>query len=150
MTLDWNGQRALRQARFMHLICALIAPILYGGAITMGVLGGRWQRFLEGWSRIPWRDPAVAPVLGLALLAFAAALWVPGRLDLGSPGLARLRARALAGSVLLLVAAICGLVTGMKHGVAAAPLAFLILLAVTLAGLRLFPTEMRWERALRS
>jgi hypothetical protein len=150
MTLDWNGQRALRQARFMHLVCALVAPIMYAGAIAMGVLGGRWQRFLEGWSRIPWRDPAVPPLLILALAAVGAALVVPPRIRAARSPLGLLRTRSGVGSIFLLMAAICGLVTGMKHGVAAAPLAFAILLAVVLAGLRLFPTEARWARALQN
>jgi hypothetical protein len=149
MTLDWNDQRALRQARFMHLICSLVAPILYGGAIIMGGLGGHWRRLLEGWSRIPWGDRAVPLLLVLAVAAVVAAFLLPRRLGSANPSPSLLRTRSAVTSGCLLVAAISGLVMGMKHGIAATPPAFLILLAVVLTGLRLFPTETRWERELR-
>jgi len=146
--LAWTTQKALRQARFTRLICAFAAPALYAGAIAMQNLGGRWARFLERPDRIPWHDPRVPWLLGLALAALAAALLAPMRLKAGADPLRALRLGNLLASVLLLVTAMCGLYTGMKLGSAAAPLAAAMLAAPVLAGLRQFPTTIRWERDL--
>lgn len=148
MTLDWKGQKALRQARFTMLTCGFVAPALYGGAIATQTLGGNWQRFFQSFSRIPWHEPRMPWILGLALCFLAGALVLPGRLQSGTSPLSVLRTRTLLAAMLLLGAAVCGLYAGMKLGSTAAPLALLLLLAPPATGLLLFPTEARWGRAL--
>ena len=144
MTLDWNTQKALRQARFTMLTCAFVAPGLYAGAISMEILRGHWIRFFESPGRIPWADPRTRVLAGLALAALAGALTLPGRIRSARSPLGALRVRTLLASLLLLVVALCGLYTGMKLGSAAAPLAMAMLVAAPAAGLGLFPTTGRW------
>jgi hypothetical protein len=148
MSLDWNGLKAMRQARFTMLTCAYVAPALYAGAISMQVLGGRWQRFFQSATRIPWHEPRVPWLTALALAALVGALVLPPRLRPGSRDLAVLRTRNLLSALLLLAVALCGLYTGMKLGFTAAPLALAMLVLPPAAGLLLFPTEDRWSRAL--
>ena len=148
MALDWNGLKAMRQARFTMLTCTIVAPALYGGAISMQVLGGRWQRFFQSTARIPWHEPRVPWLTALALTAFTAALVLPPRLGPGQTTLAVLRTRNLLAALLLLAVALCGLYTGMKVGFTAAPLALAMLVAPAAAGFLLFPTEARWNRVL--
>ena len=148
MTLDWNAFRALRQARFTMLTCAFVAPALYGGAITMQTLGGRWQRGFQNLARVPWREPRLEITALLALVALAGALALPPRLTSGSSPLAVLRTRTLLAALLLLASSICALYLGVTVGYTAAPLAFGLLIAVPVAGCGLFPSEARWNRAL--
>ena len=148
MNLDWQTQKALRQARFTLVTCAFAAPSLYAGAISMQALGGRWERFFQGLARIPWHEPRLLPVATLAVTALAGAFLLPPLLRAGSSPLAVLRMRTLLASVLLLATAICGLYTGMKLGGGAAPLAMLMLAAPPVAGFALFPTPGRWSRFL--
>jgi hypothetical protein len=150
MPLEWNELKALRQARFTMLTCAYVAPALYGGAISMQTLGGRWQRFFQSLARIPWQQPRVPWIAALALAALTGALVLPPRLALGSTPLTVLRGRNLLAALLLLGCAICGLYMGMKVGFTAAPLAFAMLAFPPVAGFLLFPTEERWRRALGS
>jgi uncharacterized membrane protein YphA (DoxX/SURF4 family) len=147
LTFDWMTHKALRQARFTMLTCALAAPALYAGAIATQSLGGRWERFLQGFDRIPWHHPKLPWIAALAVTTFATALLLPPRLQASSP-LSTLRLRNLLTAVFLLVTAICGLYLGMKTGPASAPLAMLLLLGPATAGLLLFPTAARWRRVL--
>jgi hypothetical protein len=147
LTFDWMTHKALRQARFTMLTCTLAAPALYAGAIATQSLGGRWERFFQGFDRIPWHHPRLPWIAALAVATFATALLLPPRLQATST-LSTLRLRNLVTAVLLLATAICGLYLGMKTGSAAAPLAMIFLLGPAAAGLLQFPTAARWGREL--
>ena len=149
--LERELRQAVRQARLVAFTCCFAAPAMYLISVGSQALGGRWERFLDGFGRLPWSDPRVPWAVAAALLAFALSLVLPGRL--GHPrdsrsALAVLRARNLARSALLAAVAVCGLYLGFKLGPPAASLCLVLCLAPMARGFFVFPTESRWRETM--
>jgi hypothetical protein len=145
-------EKDLRSTRIIWTILSFCFPIYLSYIYINSVLHGNAKLFFSGFSNIPWSDPFVMILLGLAIFECLFCIFlfrfIPKIIKLKKIGFARLyRVRILLTLAILDSVAIYGLVIGVTHGSRMASMSLCLLLVPVIGGIVMAPNEKEFRDA---